>query len=119
VKSGKVWGETTTLLKTPFVEVHKLSIRSNSACSLHKHERKWNAFYVEHGRLFIEVHKLAYDLVDLTELAPGEITTVAPGEYHRFFTRGGPTVECLEIYYPEPLSDDIIRKTVGDTNVHR
>jgi mannose-6-phosphate isomerase-like protein (cupin superfamily) len=116
VKTGKVWGETTTLLKTPFVEVHRLSIYPNSACSLHKHERKWNAFYVSAGVLFIEAHKLNYDLIDETILHPGDFTTLPPAEYHRFYTRDA-AVECLEIYYPEPLSEDIIRKTIGATNV--
>lgn len=116
MKAGKVWGETTTLLTTPFVEVHRLSIYSNSTCSLHKHERKWNAFYVSRGQLFIEAHKQSYDLIDVTELFPGDFTTLPPGEFHRFYTRDL-AVECLEIYYPEPLSDDIIRKTIGATNV--
>lgn len=116
MKTGKVWGETTTLLKTPFVEVHRLFIRPNSTCSLHKHERKWNAFYVTDGTLFIEAHKLNYNLVDVTELRTGDFTTLPPGEFHRFYTRIA-AVECLEIYYPEPLSEDIIRETIGATNV--
>jgi mannose-6-phosphate isomerase-like protein (cupin superfamily) len=117
MKSGKVWGETTALLKTPFIEVHKLSIYPNKTCSLHKHERKWNAFYVSVGVLFIVAHKRDYNLLDETILHPGDFTALPPGEFHRFYTRDE-AVECLEIYYPEPLSEDIIRKTIGATDVH-
>lgn len=114
--SGKIWGQTTALLKTPFVEVHRLLINPNSTCSLHKHERKWNMFYVTSGVLFIEARKHAYDLIDVTTLYPGDFTSLPPGEFHRFSTRDM-AAECLEIYYPEPLSEDIIRQTVGATNV--
>jgi hypothetical protein len=41
-------------------------------------------------------------------------TTVKPNEYHWFHSKSACIV--LEIYYPEPLSDDIIRKTVGGLN---
>ena len=110
--SGKAWGRTDTLLKTPFVEVHKLEIAPNSRCSLHCHKFKWNYFVVITGRLWIEVHRLSYDLVDITELGPGDDTTVQPNEFHRFITKDeGAT--GVEIYYPEPLSEDIVRKDVG------
>ena len=110
--SGKVWGKTEILLKTPFIEIHRLTINPNSRCSLHKHQYKWNAFYVSTGRLYIEVVKNDYDLIDTTELGPGELMTAKPNEDHRFVTKElGMT--GIEIYYPEPLSEDIIRKDVG------
>lgn len=67
---------------------------------------------MQSGRMFIEVHKNDYALVDVTELGPGEFTTVRPGEFHRFITKGEPA-QALEIYYPEELSEDIVRKDVG------
>jgi len=112
MKTGKVWGETTILLKTPFIEIHKLSIKPDAFCSLHKHEFKWNAFYVISGQLFIETHKNDYDLVDTTELNIGGFTSVKAGEFHKFYTKDK-YCEALEIYYPEALSDDIVRKNVG------
>lgn len=109
---GKVWGSTELLLKTPFVEVHRLDIRANARCSLHLHRTKCNGFFVQSGRLTIEVQKSDYDLTDLTELRPGDFTTVKPGEYHRFIT-GREPVKAIEIYYPETLSEDIVRKDCG------
>ena len=112
MKEGKVWGTTETLLVTPMIEVHRIKINPQSYCSLHKHEFKWNMFYVVKGMLCIEVQKNNYDLTDITELYQGQYTSVKPNEYHKFFTRDE-SVEALEVYYLNPITEDIIRKTVG------
>lgn len=112
MKTGKVWGTTELLLRTPFIEVHRLTIKPNARCSLHLHRAKWNAFFVQSGALKIEVHKAAYQLVDTTELKAGEFTTVPPNEEHRFMT-GARGALAIEIYYPPELAEDIIRKDVG------
>lgn len=112
MKTGKVWGVTELMLRTPLIEVHRLTIQPHMQCSMHKHQFKWNAFYVKSGRLMIDVRKNNYDLIDRTELEAGEFMTVQPGEFHRFVTD---EIGCdgIEIYYPETLSEDIIRETVG------
>jgi mannose-6-phosphate isomerase-like protein (cupin superfamily) len=112
MKSGKVWGTTELMLRTPLVEIHRLRILPNMQCSMHKHNFKHNAFIVVEGHLTIETKKLDYALTDITELDPEDMTTVKPGEFHRF--RSG-SIGCtaFEIYYCEPLSEDIIRADVG------
>ena len=110
---GKVWGTTEPLLITPMIEVHRIKVRSNMKCSIHKHERKWNMFYCVHGIMEIHVRKNDYDLVDVTKLAPGDFTSVKPGEYHWFETSMNDNNEVLEIYYLEPITADIVRETVG------
>lgn len=113
MKVGKVWGETEILLKTPLIEIHRLYIKPNSTCSMHKHNSKNNAFYVESGTLFINVQKNDYDLIDVTELHAREFTTVKSNEYHWFETKDSECY-CIEIYYPNHLDgEDIIRKNVG------
>ncbi len=113
MKSGKIWGTTENLLTTPFIEVHRIYIKPNSFCSLHKHEFKFNYFYVLKGKLFIEVHKNDYKLVDVTELNEGQYSTIPPNEYHKFFT-GNQAVEAFEVYYLNPISsNDIKRENVG------
>jgi mannose-6-phosphate isomerase-like protein (cupin superfamily) len=113
---GKAWGSTSILLQTPVVEIRSLVVLPNAYCSLHMHSIKNNSFFVFRGTLFIEVHKNSYDLVDRTELREGDLTTVMPGEYHRFV--GGPTgAHVLEIYHLEPLSEDIMRKDKGGPGV--
>lgn len=109
---GKVWGSTEIILSTPVLEIHRLLIKPNAHCSLHCHNFKWNYFLVLSGTLAIEVHKSSYQLVDVTELDAGDHTTVRPGEFHRFIS-GTVPVEALEVYYPEMLSEDIVRKDCG------
>lgn len=112
MKQGKVWGQTEELLRTPLIEVHRIHINPHMQCSMHKHNQKWNMFYVIDGELAIDVEKNDYDLVDTTTLGAGEWTSVRPGEYHRFRSLTVPVV-ALEIYYLEPLFTDIVRKDVG------
>jgi mannose-6-phosphate isomerase-like protein (cupin superfamily) len=112
MKLGKVWGTTEPLLITPTVEIHRIVIEPDGYCSMHQHHFKHNCFIVTEGYLHIEVQKNDYDLLDVTDLMPGEMTTVAPREYHRFVA--GPNgAEAYEIYYPEPLGADIERKDHG------
>ena len=117
MKSGKVWGNTTQILKTPFVEFHRIVVENGMRCSKHKHEHKWNAFFVENGVLEVHVFKNDYSLEDVTTLRTGDFMTIRPGEYHYFV--GKTPLECpciaFEIYYPEELSEDIVRKNVGGT----
>jgi mannose-6-phosphate isomerase-like protein (cupin superfamily) len=110
--TGKVWGTTTAYLVTPLVEFHRITALPNSQCSLHKHEKKNNTFFVISGRLIIEVQKNDYALTDTTTLEAGGLMTVRPGEFHRFRT-DGQGADALEIYHLDPLMEDIVRKDVG------
>lgn len=112
MKAGKVWGETEGVILAPLFEAHRLIIKPNHECSLHVHRRKWNAFLVVKGRLFIDVVKNNYPLTDTTELRPGEMTTVRPGEHHKFRT-GRDGCEAFEFYYADALGEDIERKGHG------
>lgn len=111
MKNGKVWGVTETLLKKTNLHIERLVIDPMCRCSMHKHDRKWNGFYVASGRLIIEVEK-AYGLTDRTELEQGEFMAVPPGEFHRFVTDNEGAVG-IELYWPDDLSEDIVRKDVG------
>lgn len=110
--AGKVWGRTEVLLQTALVEIHRLDIKPYASCSLHKHEFRWNGFLLLSGRMWIQVHKNDYALVDETELLPGEFMTVRPNEFHLFITKAQPA-KAIEIYYPQELTEDIVRKSVG------
>lgn len=110
--AGKVWGSTELLLATPTCEVHRLIIEPQRQCSMHRHKRKWNAFYCVTGRLFLDVEKADYALTDITELGPGMTATIPPGEFHRFRTVDAPC-EALEIYYLDALGADIERRDHG------
>lgn len=109
--TGKVWGDTSVLIQNSLVELHKINVKAGYHCSEHKHEHKWNGFYVISGVLEIHVAKNNYDLTDVTTLRAGDFTTVRPGEFHWFNC----VEDCsaLELYYPEALSEDIVRRSVG------
>jgi mannose-6-phosphate isomerase-like protein (cupin superfamily) len=112
MKQGKVWGSTELLLNNGLIEIHRIQINPNSFCSLHRHNFKNNAFYVISGTLYLEVHKKDYNLTDITTLKQGQISNIEPGEYHKFFTKEEP-VECLEVYFLNPIKTDIERLDVG------
>lgn len=113
MKSGKVWGETTELLRTPVLEVHRLVVMAGAHCSWHKHKHRVNAFVLNSGSLTIEVEQADYPLTDLTDMKPGDLVKVAPGLWHRFVA-GPDGAELLELYYPAPLEHmDIERRDVG------
>lgn len=113
MKRGKVWGETTTVVDSPFVHMERISILPHSRCSVHEHKFRPNGFHVFKGQLTIVVKKNDYDLTDRTVLNPGETTMVDPTELHSFET-GKQGCEAIEWYTPQPLDrGDIRRVEVG------
>jgi mannose-6-phosphate isomerase-like protein (cupin superfamily) len=111
MKAGKIWGTTELLEDNPSLEFHRIEAKKYGVCSKHKHNYKWNGFFVESGKMIIRVWKNDYDLVDETILTAGQYTKVAPGEYHQFEV----IEDCVafELYWVEFPSTDIERETVG------
>lgn len=93
---GKVWGQTEEIFRKNNVEIHRIFAKKDGFSSKHLHKSKHNMFFVESGKLMVEVWKNDYDLVDSTVISSGESTVARPGEYHRF-TALEDTV-ALEIY---------------------
>ena len=109
--AGKIWGSTELILANSSLEFHRIDYKAGGVCSKHKHEFKWNGFYVVTGKMKIKVWQKDYDLIDETILGPGEYTKVKPGVQHQF--------ECLEdavayeLYWAEFPEKDIVRESVG------
>jgi mannose-6-phosphate isomerase-like protein (cupin superfamily) len=121
---GKLWGTSEDLVATPMCEIHRVVINAGGHCSWHHHERKWNAFTVIEGTLVVEVdarprtakgapNRRFNRQIIRTVLRPGDVLSIAPGDIHRFINGSGRIVKALEVYYPEGLSEDIVRRTVG------
>lgn len=109
---GKAWGTTETVLATPFCEVHRIEVVSGGHCSWHHHERKVNVFVLLSGALRIETEDASGSAyADLSEV--GALVTVGVGVKHRFVNIFTGTARVLELYYPEGLSEDIIRASIG------
>lgn len=110
---AKLWGTTETLISSPFCEVHRIMVSPFGFSSWHLHAHKWNAFSVIKGTLWIESKYPGTRKTECLELLPGMVTTVAPGVVHRFASYDSDEARALEIYYPEGLSEDIIRQSIG------
>ena len=110
-KAGKIWGETELILANSSCELHRIDYRKGGVCSKHKHEWKWNGFYVVSGQMKIRVWQNDYDLVDETVLNPGDFTAVKPGAYHTF--EGLEDGVAFELYWANFSHNDIIRENTG------
>jgi tellurite resistance-related uncharacterized protein len=69
-------------------------------------------FFVENGKLEVNVWKNDYDLMDKTILGPQQTCIVKPGEYHLFKCMEDDTV-VFEVYWVEIEEGDIDRVSVG------
>lgn len=108
---GKVWGQTQSLFLKNNVEIHRIEVKQGGYCSKHKHEHKYNAFFVERGQLKITIWKNDYDLIDETIISDKQMSTVKPQEYHMF--EAIEDTIAYEIYWCEISDDDIIRQNCG------
>lgn len=108
----KIWGTTTGLILTPLFEVHRLQIKPRHRCSFHEHRTKHNAFYVLEGVLFIDSALSLNEKPEERKLTAGHTYTVAPGVWHQFRTEFQDCL-ALEMYFCEPLSEDIHRSNTG------
>lgn len=109
--SGKIWGSTELIFENCSLEFHRITFKKNYACSKHKHNFKFNGFYVESGKIMIKIWQKDYDLIDETVLSEGEFTSVKPGLFHQFI--GIESGVCFELYWSEFNSHDIERETIG------
>ena len=110
-KAGKIWGQTELVHANGVLEFHRIDFKAGGVCSKHKHQFKWNGFYVVSGKMKIRVWQKDYDLIDETILGPGDFTRVKPGLMHSF--EGIEDGVAFELYWAEFNHDDIQRETVG------
>ena len=108
---GKVWGKTQDVFKNNNFELHRIEAKKGGFCSVHKHLHKFNAFFIEKGKLKITIYETDYDLVDETIISDGDLTIVKPGNFHKF--EALEDTVCYEIYWTELQFNDIERKNVG------
>lgn len=74
----KVWGREEWLTNTDKYCGKKLYLTKGYQCSLHHHENKDETFYIESGRVFLELNGKTLTML------PGESQKIQPGERHRF-----------------------------------
>ena len=106
-----MWGTTTLVYASPYVQAHLLEIERGGFCSEHRHERKTNTFAVLSGRLEVRVWRDSFNAFDSTILGPGQSTVVPVGCWHQFLAVDD--VTCLEFYEAAGIEEDIKRRTTG------
>lgn len=123
MKSGKVWGITQLVHSNSSFEFHRIEARAGGQCSKHKHQHKWNGFFVESGSLKVRIWKETSSLlagdsthVDETVLGPGDFLMVKPTEYHQF--EAVEDTVAFELYWAEFNHDDIVREDHGKMKSH-
>ena len=109
--AGKIWGQTELVHKNGVLEFHRIDTKKGGVCSKHKHEFKWNGFFVESGKMMVKVWQKDYDLVDETILNAGDFMRVKPGVFHQFI--GLEDGVAFELYWAEFDHNDIKRESVG------
>ncbi len=110
MRQGKNWGYTTEFFRNAVVSAHHLEIKKDRYCSEHRHEHKYNVFYVISGKLKITIWRDAMTL-DVTVLERGQTSAVPPGFYHKF--EALEDTNCIEIYQVLLIDPDIERRTQG------
>jgi len=110
MRQGKAWGYTTEFFRNAMVSAHHLKIKMGGFCSEHRHEYKFNSFYVISGRLELVIWR-EKDAKDVTVIGPGQSSAIPPGFFHKF--RGLTDVECVEMYQVLLIEPDIERRTEG------
>ena len=111
MKAGKILGQTELIHANGVLEFHRIEYKKNVACSKHKHEFKWNGFFVESGKMMVKVWQKDYDLIDETILNAGDFMRVKPGVFHQFI--GLEDGVAFELYWAEFDHNDIKRESVG------
>ena len=113
IKAGKIWGKTELIHANGVLEFHRIEYKKNVACSKHKHDYKWNGFFIESGKMMVRVWQQGSQqgLIDETILNAGDFTRVKPGLYHEFI--GLEDGVAFELYWAEFSHDDITRETQG------
>lgn len=108
----KVWGTTQRLFDRGGVEVHRIVGLAGGYCSKHRHQWKYNLFYIERGSLRVTLYGSGNSIEEERTLTAGEWMEIKPGQTHRFWVVTDQTV-ALEIYYLDGCPHDIIRDDVG------
>lgn len=111
-KQGKFWGETQLAFGLNGIEAYPIHVVAGGFCSRHRHEHKWNRFYVLSGALRVLIfNSETIDKPDVTIIRKGEVSDVPPGVRHEFLALED-TI-AVEFYWTELDANDIVRDTVG------
>ena len=110
-RTMKTWGEKKNIFQNDLCEVSVLDLVPNQRCSWHRHQTKFNTFYVIEGELFIKTEW------GVAQLQAGQDFTTRPMEWHEFQTAKLPC-KVIEVMYTQYDAEDIERETLGGSIEH-
>jgi quercetin dioxygenase-like cupin family protein len=102
----KTWGEKIIIFQNDQCEMSVLELLPRQRCSWHRHNSKYNKFYVLEGELFIKTDW------GIATLRPGQVFTTRPLEWHEFQT-AKESCKVIEVMYTKYDPEDIERETLG------
>lgn len=102
----KTWGEKWNIFQSDLDEVSYLDLRSWQRCSWHRHQAKYNLFFVVEGEIWIKTTD------GISHVRKNEIFTTRPGEWHEFQTHEHPA-RIIEVMYVKYAAEDIERTEIG------
>jgi len=105
-RTVKTWGEKWNLFQNDLCEVSYLCLHPKQRCSWHKHQTKYNLFFVISGQLTIKMED------DVAVVDKYQFFTTRPGEYHEFQTHDKPT-KIIEVMFVQYDAEDIQREKLG------
>lgn len=118
MRQKKIWGYTQEIFNNSLFELHRLEFKKGYYCSEHLHRFKFNAFFVENGKLKLRIWDNQEDSSHKEIiLKAGDFYKVKPGHFHQF--EGLQSGVAFEIYWSEYSSDDIERRNKGSRVKHK
>ena len=105
-RTHKSWGEKWNIFQNDTCEVSVLELNPNRRCSWHRHQAKYNLFFVLSGEIWIKTSE------GLAQVKEKQSFTTRPGEWHEFQTADQPAI-VIETMYVKYESEDIERETIG------
>ena len=112
----KNWGWKLPMPATSGVASDFIFIREGEACSVHRHDYKWNRFVVVDGSLVIrEYSPDGLAVVKKSKLVIGDMLDIPPDVVHQFYAETD--VFAIEMYWGELAVDDIVRFRNADGSV--
>ena len=109
----KSWGTTRCIFRTDTVEIQAMRTLKGGFSSEHRHDARWNRFYVISGIIRINTFndENGIERKDSVECRANQLVDVPPGQWHQFEV----LEDCVlvEIYWVACDSEDIMRRTEG------
>lgn len=109
-RTRKIWGERVLLRKDSTHANSLLTIEPGMECSWHRHQSKYNLFYIISGKVSIVTEEVGLGKQE-TVLTAGQCFTTKPGQWHKFAAHELSLV--IEEMYVEYSEGDIERQTTG------